>query len=749
MPKVTVLTPTYNRVDYLKDTILSVVNQSEPDWEMLVINDGGEDVQSIIDEIDDPRVRYFHRKSNRGKASCLNFALEKARGQYIAYLDDDDIWYPNHLSVLSRALDENPGIGVVYSDLYAVQFIKDEATGKRIPLHKFIQVSRDYNRDFMFYFNHVLHVSLMHRKELAFKVGGYDESIRVLIDWNISRKLSFFTDFKYIPVLTGEYYMPISQSDRISVMQRQDDEAFRHNKRRVKADFPPAPWPKVDRITVVFPVFEWTDAMVHKITELIDVISYPVRYIIVNATGVSERQCRSKLDKIGRLKNITIVTPGKPTGELGAYRYGVKKAAADVVYLPSMHVDTKLPVRLIAARRFMRKNRCKVVKWPMKKEQQSPYDILVDKKHFLRISHPKNRHATTDAMVMPAGLPESLECDIMAHMAETHYQNGEFHEAYELVTLAERVGKGGAGKQVLVDLFARVCFELGRYDEAENMCRNLIQKGYGADNWIRMGWILQRKGRLEEAIESFQKGLEGIELNESELSNPIFPICVDIDFGAFSALIGIGECLLDLGRLTEAARMFRLASKLKANSHRPFLGFAQMFLKTNDLEQAEMALNAAAARAGQDPDILLQFGCLLEKRYKHAEAFELFVRIYGMDKTDPRVIDALYRVGTRLGRWQEIRQILESHLGDRPFDHEIKERLLEIYREMGEHEKARMLTEQLQASISLEKPQREEAIQWDRRFRSPSTLIRDAGVAGDPSRIIGSGGTVSAGHGAA
>jgi len=188
-PKVSVITPTYNRPDYLKDTIKSVLAQRIKDWELLVINDGGEDVRRIVEGFSDNRIRYFNRKQNRGKASCLNFALERARGDYIAYIDDDDIWYPNHLEVLTEALAENPDIGVVYSDLYAVQFLKDEISGKRFPLHKFIQVSRDFNRDFMFYFNHTLHVSIMHRKNLIFDVGGYDETITVLIDWNITRKL--------------------------------------------------------------------------------------------------------------------------------------------------------------------------------------------------------------------------------------------------------------------------------------------------------------------------------------------------------------------------------------------------------------------------------------------------------------------------------------------------------------------------------------------------------------------------------
>ena len=230
----------------------------------------------IIDTFNDPRIRYFHDPVNRKLPHRLNFGLQRARGKYIAYLGDDDLFYPNHLHVLSTALDENPDYGVVYSDLYAVQFIKDEVSGRRFPLHKFIQVSRDYNRDFMFYFNHTLHVSIMHRKDLALSVGGYDESITVLIDWNMTRKLSFFNRFPSISRCSpGSTYMPITGSDRISNLEREDSEKFKHNQRKIKADLPPEPWPKVDRIAVVFPVARWGDDMVSTLVALIDAIVLP------------------------------------------------------------------------------------------------------------------------------------------------------------------------------------------------------------------------------------------------------------------------------------------------------------------------------------------------------------------------------------------------------------------------------------------------------------------------------------------
>ena len=123
---------------------------------------------------------------------------------------------------------------------------------------------------------------MMHRKDIAIKVGRYDENVTVLIDWNMGRKLSFTQDFKYIPKVTGEYYMPINKSDRISNLEREDSEKYKHNIRKIKADLPPEPWTKVDSVGILFPVMEWDEKTKNILTKLTDKICYPVNYYIIN-----------------------------------------------------------------------------------------------------------------------------------------------------------------------------------------------------------------------------------------------------------------------------------------------------------------------------------------------------------------------------------------------------------------------------------------------------------------------------------
>jgi len=694
MPKVTVLTATYNRPGFLGDAIESVVNQSFMDWEMIIINDGGEDVRDIVEDFKDNRIKYFSRRKNRGKAACLNFGLKKAAGEYIAYIDDDDLWYPNHLEVLSGSLDKHEDIGAVYSDLYAVQFIQDEKNGKRYPLHKMIQVARDYNRDFMFHFNHTLHVSFMHRKDLAIRAGGYDENVTVLIDWNITRKLSFYTDFKYVPILTGEYYIPIWKSDRISNLEREDDEKFKHNLRKIKADLPPEPWPKVDRIGVIFPVYDWTDSVREMITNLVDKICYPAKFILVNNdAGSSEIDCRISLGKIGELKNIFILTPQKPLMELEAYRFGAEEIEADYVYLPTKNADVKLELRMIFAMDYLKKTECDGAKWDIEQERKGAFDIIIKREKFLQVSDDKKGEMETVVGVVPKTVPESLTCDFFANIADKQHKNGNYKIAFQCAQMAMSAKKGWVGDQYLIDTYSKICFDLKKYDEAEEKCRILIERGYGADNWIRLGQILQTKEKYDDAIEAYRKGLEEINLSEADLDSPIFPIFIKNDFGSFIALLGMGECMFETGNLTGASGMFRRAAKLKANSPRPFLGFGSVFLKTGQLDKAEEAVASAKIRNDKDPKVYRLLGELHRKKRKLSKAFRCYQKALSLEETNPENVEPIYRLGAALEKWEDMKDIFEEFLKHRPAHIPSIKHLSSIYCELGDYQQAEALIE--------------------------------------------------------
>jgi glycosyltransferase involved in cell wall biosynthesis len=108
-PTISVLIPCYQRSDVLRRSIASVLAQTDPDFEVIVGDDGStEDLQAVADAFGDPRVRVARREVNGGIGAGRNVARTLARGRYVSYLDSDDEWYPQHLAVQRAAIEAAP-----------------------------------------------------------------------------------------------------------------------------------------------------------------------------------------------------------------------------------------------------------------------------------------------------------------------------------------------------------------------------------------------------------------------------------------------------------------------------------------------------------------------------------------------------------------------------------------------------------------------------------------------------------------
>lgn len=120
MPKVSIIMLSYNYGSYIPEAIQSVLNQSYPDYELIIIDDCSDDgSDSIIREYasKDDRIKFFINPKNIGIASSFNSGLDKCRGEYIGYLSSDDIWERNRLEAGVLVLDSRPDVHYVYSNL--------------------------------------------------------------------------------------------------------------------------------------------------------------------------------------------------------------------------------------------------------------------------------------------------------------------------------------------------------------------------------------------------------------------------------------------------------------------------------------------------------------------------------------------------------------------------------------------------------------------------------------------------------
>lgn len=110
-----IVIPLYNKEKYIYDTLLSVFNQTYTDFEVIVVNDSSTDNSlTIVNEFNDERLRVF-TKPNGGVSAARNFGIKQAKHDYIAFLDADDLWKPNHLECIVDALSHNPECGMTHS----------------------------------------------------------------------------------------------------------------------------------------------------------------------------------------------------------------------------------------------------------------------------------------------------------------------------------------------------------------------------------------------------------------------------------------------------------------------------------------------------------------------------------------------------------------------------------------------------------------------------------------------------------
>jgi glycosyltransferase involved in cell wall biosynthesis len=116
MARVSVLISTYRRHELLRRALQSVLAQTCVDFDVLVWNDGGLEMEGSVPELEDPRVRYHHHPENLGVLQAVGLGLKAVEGEYVAHLDDDDEWSPEFLANQARLLDENPSAAIAFCD---------------------------------------------------------------------------------------------------------------------------------------------------------------------------------------------------------------------------------------------------------------------------------------------------------------------------------------------------------------------------------------------------------------------------------------------------------------------------------------------------------------------------------------------------------------------------------------------------------------------------------------------------------
>jgi GT2 family glycosyltransferase len=206
---VTVITPTFNRIDTIRMAIDSVRDQSYANFEMLIIDDGSTDgtpdfVQTLINEYKDERIKLIPLAQNVGVSAARNVGLEAAQGEAIAYLDSDNDWDPSYLMVMINSLMESENTSSAYCGQTIWQVLQRPEKDYEEPVairtgHFWLGLLE--NR------NYIDLNCFVHRTSLFKKFGGFNENMRRLVDWELIWRYAYYQAPKYVPVLLSRYFM--------------------------------------------------------------------------------------------------------------------------------------------------------------------------------------------------------------------------------------------------------------------------------------------------------------------------------------------------------------------------------------------------------------------------------------------------------------------------------------------------------------------------------------------------------------
>ena len=195
-PLVTVITPTYNRGAFLKETILSVLNQDYPRIEHIILDGNSQDnTKEVVKEFKDKIVWDSHK--NRGEQYAVNKGLRMAKGDIIGIINSDDPMLPGAIKEVVKTFSENPKIIGVYSD-----WIKIDENGKKLeknilPEYSFLYMLKNYNMTpgpITFY-----------RRDVVKKLKKRDEKFKYVSDFDFVLRAALIGDFKRIPKFLGTF----------------------------------------------------------------------------------------------------------------------------------------------------------------------------------------------------------------------------------------------------------------------------------------------------------------------------------------------------------------------------------------------------------------------------------------------------------------------------------------------------------------------------------------------------------------
>ncbi|MBY6032512.1 glycosyltransferase [Marinobacter daepoensis] len=231
-PLISIITPTFNRAEFIVEAVESVMAQSYPHFEFLIVDDGSTDntVELLQPFLEDNRVRLFQQE-NQGQSVARNVALAESSGDFICFLDSDNYWPLDKLENQLRLFDEHPGVDILYGDNVIIDEHGKEVSRKNMTRYSG-KIAACMIRD-----NCVAMNTTMARRRCFDEMGGMSGKRRVADDYDLWLRFSAKYEFRYEPEYWAWYRV---MDDQISSDKTRRFQVNENIIRDFRRDYPEA-----------------------------------------------------------------------------------------------------------------------------------------------------------------------------------------------------------------------------------------------------------------------------------------------------------------------------------------------------------------------------------------------------------------------------------------------------------------------------------------------------------------------------
>lgn len=208
-PRITIVTPSYNQAEFIEETIRSVLLQGYRNLEYIIVDGGSDDATVDIIRKYEDSLAYWVSEPDRGQAHAINKGFDRATGEVFGWINSDDYYYPGAIQAIARVFVEHPAIALAHGYEHHVD-------GEGKVLHEVFPAFKNARVSTLYFAHPLLQAACFWRSEAHRAIGGLDERLHYLLDYEFLLRLAYKYRSIYVPICVGAFRIHGAQKSQLT-----------------------------------------------------------------------------------------------------------------------------------------------------------------------------------------------------------------------------------------------------------------------------------------------------------------------------------------------------------------------------------------------------------------------------------------------------------------------------------------------------------------------------------------------------